>query len=125
MKEDIWAPRLSKSIAKQHNTCRTYGFPKHIVEQRQKTIARQFQHAINQLQQYLMELEQNVKTWQPSIDPIILSNAINECVKKAQRRLREEFDYKKKMLSLNSNDRHLITKFYDLQPNEEQVCAIE
>ncbi|CAF4710848.1 unnamed protein product [Rotaria sp. Silwood2] len=25
------------------------------------------------------------------------------------------------MLTLNSNDRHLITKFYELQPNEEQI----
>ncbi|CAF1627864.1 unnamed protein product, partial [Rotaria magnacalcarata] len=51
----------------------------------------------------------------------ILSNAINECVKNAQQRLRKEFDYKKKMLSLNSSDHHFIRKFYDLKPNEEQI----
>ncbi|CAF2903770.1 unnamed protein product [Rotaria sp. Silwood2] len=38
MKERVWAPRVSKSFAKQHHTCRSYGFPKDIIEQRQKTI---------------------------------------------------------------------------------------
>ena len=115
MKEGILAPRISTSFAKKHHTCRTYGFPKHIVEQRQKTIIQQFQQTINGLQQ-------NVQQWQPSIDPNILSYAINELVKNAQQRLRQEFDYKKTMLVLDSNDRHLITKLYDLKPNEEQVC---
>ncbi|CAF1364486.1 unnamed protein product [Rotaria sordida] len=108
MKENKWAPRVSKSFVKQHHTCRTYGFPKHIVEQRLQTITQQFQ-------------QQNVKHWQPYIHPAILSNAINECVKSAQQRLRQEFDYKKKMLVLDSNDRNLITKFYDLKPNEVQI----
>ena len=121
MKEGKWPPQLSKSFAKQHHTCRTYGFPKHVIEQRQKTITQQFQHAINNLQEYMMQLEQNAQHWQPSFDPNILSNAINEYVKKGQQRLRQEFDYKKKMLELDSSDHRLITKFYDLQPNREQV----
>ena len=69
----------------------------------------------------MMQLEQNAQHWQPSFDPNILSNAINEYVKKGQQRLRQEFDRKKKMLELDSSDYHLITKFYDLQPNREQV----
>ncbi|CAF4270508.1 unnamed protein product, partial [Rotaria sordida] len=114
MKENKWAPRVSKSFAKQHHTCRTYGFRKHIVEQRLQTITQQFQRTINELQQYILQSEQNVKHWQPYIHPAILSNAIHECVKSAQQRLRQEFDYKKKMLALDSNDHSLITKFYDL-----------
>ncbi|CAF4147799.1 unnamed protein product, partial [Rotaria sordida] len=121
MKENKWAPRVSKSFAKQHHTCRTYGFRKHIVEQRLQTITQQFQRTINELQQYILQSEQNVKHWQPYIHPAILSNAIHECVKSAQQRLRQEFDYKKKMLALDSNDHSLITKFYDLKPNEEQI----
>ena len=38
MKEGVWAPQLSKYDAKQLNTCRTYGFPKHIIEKRQKQL---------------------------------------------------------------------------------------
>ncbi|CAF3146940.1 unnamed protein product [Rotaria sp. Silwood2] len=121
MKEGVWAPRVSKSFAKQHHTCRSYGFPKHVIEQRQKTITQQLQHTADELHWYLTNLEQNVQQWQPYIDPSVLSSAINECVKNAQQRLRQEFNYKRKMLTLNSNDRHLITKFYELQPNEEQI----
>ncbi|CAF4905857.1 unnamed protein product, partial [Rotaria sp. Silwood2] len=49
MKEGLWAPRVSKSFAKQHHTCRSYGFPKHVIEQRQKTITQQLQHTADEL----------------------------------------------------------------------------
>ena len=122
MKEGVYAPRVSKSYAKQHHTCHTYGFSKHIIEKRQQTIQDQLHRTINELQQYLIKLEEYSKQWQPSFDANILSNAINECVKKGQERLRQEFDYKRKILTLDSNDHNLITKFYQIQPNEEQVC---
>ena len=77
--------------------------------------------AIDILQEYLTELEENVQQWQPSVHSAILSNAINECVKHAQQRLRQEFYHKKKMLLFNCNDHQWIKKFYDLQLNEEQV----
>ena len=122
LKEGVWTIRVSKSYAKQHRTCRTYGFPQHTVEKRQQTIQHQLLRTANELQQYLIELEQYSQQWQPSFDTNILSNAINECVTKGQRRLREEFDYRRKMLTFNFNDHYLLTKFYQLQPNEEQVC---
>ncbi|CAF3146869.1 unnamed protein product [Rotaria sp. Silwood2] len=87
MKESQWAPQVSKSFAKQHHTCRTYGFRKHIIEQRLQTIARQFQRTINELQQYITQLEHNAEQWQPYIHPATLSNAINACVQSAQQRL--------------------------------------
>ncbi|CAF1246236.1 unnamed protein product [Rotaria sp. Silwood1] len=121
LKQSEWAPRVSKSFAKKHHTCRTYGFSKHIIEQRLQTIMKQFQRTINELQQNISQLEHNAQEWQPYIDPAILCNAINACVQSAQQRLRQEFDYKKKMLVLDSNDRNLIRKFYDLKPNDEQV----
>ncbi|CAF3868203.1 unnamed protein product [Rotaria sordida] len=73
------------------------------IEKRQKTIQHQLKRTINELQQYLIKLEQNAQRCQPSFDSNILSHAINECVKK------------------DSNDRHLIIKFYQLQPTEEQI----
>ena len=120
-KEDVWTSRLPKSFAKQHHTCRTYGFPKHIIEKRQNEANQQLKQAIDTLQQYLTELEKSVQQWQSSIHSAILSNAINECVKSAQRRLRQEFDYKKKMLVFNCNDHQWIKQFYDLQPSVDQV----
>ena len=120
-KEDVWTSRVSKSFAKQHRTCRSYGFSKRVIDKRQNKINRQFKQAIDSVQQYIIELEQNVQQWQPSMHPAILSNAINECVKNAQRRLRQTFDYKKKMLTFNYNDHYWIKQFYHLQPSEEQV----
>ena len=46
---------------------------------------------------------------------------MDECVKKGQKRLVEEFNYKKKMIVINLNDHYLIRSFYYLQPNEESV----
>ena len=114
--------RLSKADAKQHNTCYLVTYPKHMIEKRQQTIAQQMQRTINELNQYIMQLNTYATQWQPSIDSNILSSAINTCVKKGQERLKRAFDHKKKMLELNSHDHGLIQKVYDLQPNDEQVC---
>ncbi|CAF5038937.1 unnamed protein product [Rotaria sp. Silwood1] len=121
MRENQWAPRVSKSFAKQNYTCRTYSFAKHQVEKHLQTITRQFHNRLIELQQSITQLENNVQQWQPYIDPAILCNAINTCVQSAQQRLRQQADYKRKMLTLDSNDRNLITKFYDFKPNDERV----
>ena len=120
-KGGVWMFRVSKSFAKQHRTCRSYGFAKHIIDKRQNKINQQFKQAIDSVQQYIIELEQNVQQWQTSIHPAILSNAINECVKNGQRRLRQTFNYKKEMLTFNYNDHYWIKQFYHLQPSQEQV----
>ena len=122
LKEDVWTVRVSKSYAEEHHTCRTCGFPKHVVEKRQQTIQHQFSRTIQELQQQIMELQRYAQEWQPSFDSNLLSQAINECVKKGQHRLRQEFDYRRQMLLLDSNDHHSIREFYQLQPSEEQVC---
>ena len=84
-------------------------------------IVQQMQRTTNEFNQYLVQLNTWTSQCQPPIDSNILSNAIIECVNKGQQRLRQEFDYKKKMLELNSNDHDLINKVYELQPNEEQL----
>jgi hypothetical protein len=113
LNEGVWAPRLSKSDAKQDHTCRTDGFPRHTIEKRPKTIQSQLERTAN-------ELQQNAQQWQLSFDLKILSNVINELLRKSQQRLRQELDYKRSMLVLNSSDRHAIAQFYDLQSNIAQ-----
>ena len=56
----------------------------------------QIHRNIHELQQYLVKLEENARQWQPSFDPNILSHAIDEYVKRGQKRLVEDFNYKKK-----------------------------
>ena len=43
MKEGQWKAYVSKSYAKHHNVCRSYGYPQHIVEKRQQHIRYQIQ----------------------------------------------------------------------------------
>lgn len=38
MKEGRWNYRVSKSYAKHHGICRSYGYPRHVVEKRQQNI---------------------------------------------------------------------------------------
>ncbi len=94
---------------------------KSLIEQRRAKFAHQIQQIGIELKENLLKLKQNTKQWQPSVDSDTLSNAINECVKNAQRRLKDEFNYKKEMLTCNWNDHQLIAKFYKLKPNEEQI----
>jgi len=119
---NIWAPRLPKSLAKQLHTCVTYGFPKHIIEKRQQTIHHQIERTISELSQHLNQLHTLTQQWQPPINFNLLSTAIDQCVNSGQGRLRQEFDYRRKILEHNVHDRQLITMFYNLQPSEEQVC---
>ena len=119
----IWAPRLSKTDAKEHHTCYSCGFPKHIIEKRQKTIEHQLKRTTDELNQHLIQLHTLTDQWRPAVDPNILSDAINQLVANGQQRLRAEFDHRRKMLELDFNDRHLITEFYQLKPNDEQVSS--
>ena len=45
-------------------------------------------------------------------DPNILSHALDEYVTKGQKQLKVEFDYKRKMIVINSNDHSIILSFY-------------
>jgi hypothetical protein len=123
LKEGRWGAQLLNNYAKQHNSCRAYGYLKHVIEKRQKSIMNQIHRTIGELQQYLLKLEEHARQWQPSFDANILSCAMDEYVKKGQQRFIEEFNYKKKMIVINSNDHYLIRSFYYLQPNEEQVSS--
>ncbi|CAF3085886.1 unnamed protein product [Rotaria sp. Silwood2] len=69
MEEGIWVPRVSKSFVRQHHTCRSYDFPKHIIEQQQKPITQLLQHTTNELHWYPTNLEQNAQQRQPFVDP--------------------------------------------------------
>jgi sugar-specific transcriptional regulator TrmB len=94
---------------------------KSYIDGRRTTIERQLQELHNELRTYLTQLEQNVRQWQPMIDSDALSNAINECVKKSQQRLKDEFQHRIAMLKLDCNDHQSIAHFYSLKPNEEVV----
>ncbi|CAF1183676.1 unnamed protein product [Rotaria sp. Silwood1] len=67
MIDGVWAPRVSKSKAKEHNTCVSYGRSEKFVEQRQKTIQHQLNRTNRQLQQHLAQLPEWTEKVQPSL----------------------------------------------------------
>lgn len=124
IKDNVWGKKISKSKAKQYATSRSFGYPKHTVEQRQITIAKQLEKAMNDQEMYATQLRNNVEHWEPHVNATTLIETICELVKHGQGRLRREFDFKKNMLLMNSNDHRLIKEFYDLQPSDDQVSFI-
>lgn len=122
-KEGFWGMELSRSYAKQHRVCRAYSYQKNVIEARQMMAKNELQRNIDTLQKCLLELETNARSWQPPIDPYLLSYAIDEFVQHGQKRLRDDVDYKKKMLHINASDQYLIRSFYWLQPTQEQVSS--
>ena len=119
VKENLWESSAPDSTTSQKYP--TYFFPKHLVEKRQQTVIWQKQRTVNELQQCLIYLQQHVPQWQPLIDLDLLSHAVNECVIKGQRRLKQEFLYRIDITQLDLNERRSRKIFYDLQPNQEQV----
>lgn len=124
VKEGVWLQQLSKYFVRDHRIRLYCGFSQTTIEKRQQELLRKSQSIATQLYQYGVQLEKNVLLWQPPIDVLKLSKGIENLVKRAQQRLRQSFEVKKKMLTLHCHDYCLIRKFYDLKPNEEQVSFI-
>ncbi|CAF1253689.1 unnamed protein product [Rotaria sp. Silwood1] len=125
MNDGVWAPRVSKSKAKEHNTCVSYGRSEKFVEQRQKTIQHQLNRTDRQLQQHLAQLPEWTGKVQPSIDSTFLSNAIKAMIKNGLYRLNAQFKHKQAMLKFDADDHHLIAAVYDLKPTEEQIVLLK
>ena len=120
-REGVWAPRKSKSIAKQQNTCPTYGRSETFVKQRQKTIEHQMIRTANELQQFAHQLPEWTDKAQPPIDSTALFAAIDTLVANGQRRLASEYEHKRIILHLDAADHRLISAVYALEPTSDQV----
>ena len=122
-REGVWAPRKSKSMAKQQNTCATYGRSETLVKQRQKTIERQIRRTATELQHHGNQLPEWTDQAQPPTSSTVLVNALETLVENGQRRLSAEFDHQHIMLQLDADDHRLISVVYALNPTTEQVCS--
>ena len=120
-REGVWAPRKSKSVAKQQNTCSTYGRSEALVKQRQKTIEHQTRRTMNELQQHRHQLPEWTDQAQPPISSTALFKALETLVENGQRRLTAEFDHKQIMLQLDADDHRLISVVYALNPTAERI----
>ena len=119
--DNNWESKITKQFARQNSLHKIYRPEKSYIEQRLATIAEQKLRLGKELQEHLAKLLNDIVYWQPSLDGTLLSHTINECVLHHQKRLKQEFQYKKEMLQLDWNDHQLLRKFYELKPNEELI----
>ncbi|CAF3894936.1 unnamed protein product, partial [Rotaria sp. Silwood1] len=120
MNDGVWAPRVSKSKAKEHNTCLSYGRSEKFVQQRQKTIQYQLIRTDRELQQHLAQLPELTEKAPTFIDSTFLSTAIETMVKNHQYRLQAQFKHKQAILKFDADDHRLIAAAYALELTEEQ-----
>ncbi|CAF4679222.1 unnamed protein product [Rotaria sp. Silwood2] len=103
----------------------TYGRSKTLIVQRLQTIQRQLQQASQGLQDFGKQpFPQCLSEMNPPLDFTTLSAMVTAVVRKGQHKLKQQFEYNKKMLKLDSTD-HLFEKnVYDFKPNKQQIRSI-
>ena len=119
--EGVWAPRKSKSVVKQQDTCYTYGRSEALAKQRQKTIDHQIRRTANELKQHRHQLPEWTDQAQPSISSTALFKALETLVENGQRRLTAEFDHKQIMLQLDADDHRLISVVDAFNSTSEKI----
>ncbi|CAF3379014.1 unnamed protein product [Rotaria sp. Silwood2] len=125
MEENIWSGRVSKKWAAMNSMIYTYGRSKTLILQRLKTIQRQLQQASEALKQFANEpLPPCLSEMNPPLDFTTLSGMVTALVRKGQHKLKQQFEYNKKMLMLDSTDHRLVQTVYDFKPSQQQIRSI-
>ena len=125
MMEETYSSRITKTNAKSHSTCPSFGRPLKVIQQRRKTIDSQLKRTEKELHQLLLQLPEWTDKAQPPMSSVALSTAILACVDKGQQRLCAAFKHKQLMLKLDVDDHRLINALYALQPNDEQIRLVK
>ncbi|CAF4917226.1 unnamed protein product, partial [Rotaria sp. Silwood1] len=58
------------------------------------------------------------------LDFTTMSAMVTAVVGKGQHKLKQQFEYNKKILKLDSTDHRLVQYVYDLKPNKQQIRSI-
>ncbi|CAF4817519.1 unnamed protein product, partial [Rotaria sp. Silwood2] len=125
MEDNIWSGRVSKKWAAMNSMYYTYGRSKTLIVQRLKTIQRQLQQASEALQQFGNQpLPQCLSEMNPPLDFTTMSAMVTAVVRKGQHKLKQQFEYYKKMLKLESTDQRLVQYVYDLKSSKQQIRSI-
>ncbi|CAF3941727.1 unnamed protein product [Rotaria sp. Silwood1] len=103
----------------------TYGRSKTLIVQRLQTIQRQLQQASQALQDFgKQSFTQCLSEMNPPLDFTTLSAMVTAVVRKGQHKLKQQFEYNKKMLKLDSTDHLFVKNVYDFKPNKQQIRSI-
>ena len=119
---NIWSGRVSYRWAAMNSMYHTYGRSKKLIEQRLKTIARQYQEALQQLEQHAnQQLPQCMSEMNPPFDFQSMLTMVIALVRKGQHKLKQQYEHNKKMLIFDSTDHRLVQTVYDYKPNTQQI----
>ncbi|CAF4923486.1 unnamed protein product [Rotaria sp. Silwood1] len=69
-------------------------------------------------------LPQCLSEMNPPLDFTTMSAMVTAVVGKGQHKLRQQFEYNKKVLKLDSTDHRLVQYVDDLKPNKQQIRSI-
>ncbi|CAF5162315.1 unnamed protein product, partial [Rotaria sp. Silwood1] len=102
-----------------------YGRSKQLIVQRLTTLQQQLQEASQALQEFGNPLlPQCLSEMKPSLDFTTMPAMVTAVVGKGQHKLKQLFEYNKKMLKLDSTDHRFVQYVYDLKPNKQQIRSI-
>ncbi|CAF1320118.1 unnamed protein product [Rotaria sp. Silwood1] len=107
MQENIWFGLVSKKWAAMNSMHHTYGRSKTLIVQRLTTLQRQLQ-----------EDHKHYKNF------TTMSAMVTAVVGKGQHKLKQQFEYNKKILKLDSTDHRFVQYVFDLKPNKQQIRSI-
>jgi hypothetical protein len=104
--------------------CYTYGRSKTFIKQRRKKIEKQLKKAENALKLFEQQTSSNCAQETDGVAVLsinVLSSIVGAFVHKRQQKLRDDFQYNRKMLLWDSTDDHLVQAFFHLKPMKKQV----
>ncbi|CAF4741277.1 unnamed protein product [Rotaria sp. Silwood1] len=125
MQENIWFGLVSKKWAAMNSIHHIYGRSKTLIVQHLTTLQRQLQEASQALQDFgNPSLPQCLSEINNPVDFTTMSAMVTAVVGKGQHKLKQQFEYNKKILKLDSTDHRLVQYVYDLKPNKQQIRSI-
>ncbi|CAF0984954.1 unnamed protein product [Rotaria sp. Silwood1] len=125
MQENILPGRVSEKWATTNSVHHLYGRSKTVIVQRLTTLQQQLQEASQALQEFgNPSLPQCLSEMNHPLDITTMSAMITAVVGKGQHKLKQQFEYNKKMLKLDSTDHRSVQYVYDLKPNKQQIRSI-
>ncbi|CAF1278215.1 unnamed protein product, partial [Rotaria sp. Silwood1] len=122
MQENIWFGLVSKKWAAMNSMHHTYGRSKTLIVQSLTTLQRQLQEALQEFGN--PPLPQCLSEMKPSLDFTTMSAIVIVVVGQGEHKLKQQFEYNKKILKLDSTDHRLVQYVYDLKPNKQQIRSI-
>ncbi|CAF4198290.1 unnamed protein product, partial [Adineta steineri] len=122
--QHIGTRRISKQLAEKNSICYTYGKPKALIDQRLKKSQEELQQAQHAVQYFEEIILCNAAPHMDCHSEIqSLSSILQKFVHQMQENIRNEYEYKRRKLYLDSTDHQLVQAFFDFKPDRSQIAT--